>query len=50
MYDSAFVKRGKKTKVINLCEITSPWLNSMKESDTKKVEKYAALRTQMEQN
>jgi hypothetical protein len=52
MYDSAFVKRGKKTKVINLCEITSPWpwLNSMQESYNHKVEKYVELRTQLQQN
>jgi hypothetical protein len=51
MYDSAYVKRGKKTKVINLCEITSPWpwLNSMETSYNEKVEKYAELRTRLEQ-
>jgi hypothetical protein len=51
MYDSAHVKKGQKTKVINLCEITSPWpwLKSIEESYSKKVEKYAELRSKLEQ-
>jgi hypothetical protein len=41
MCGSAFVKKRKKTRVINLCEITSPcpWLRSVDESYSKKVEK-----------
>jgi hypothetical protein len=51
MYDSAYVKKGKKKKVINLCEITSPWpwIKSMEESHSEKVKKYAELRTHLEQ-